>query len=541
MIKLFPENSIFSYLQWRGDIDLKKAPFNEVDALVLAIFSYLNLDGIVPTDFHSISLQETAKKYFSAKETHDDYIYYQHLLKLMAEADRFKKAKLSYYVNHLDKETQFSAIRIELENGLNFIAFRGTDDSLVGWKEDFEISFKTTSAQAQARRYLEKIVEEQSHSFILGGHSKGGNLAEYAALHINAQYQSQIDKIYTFDSPGIAQEVENKLPNTSFLQKKLKRYVPEYSIIGRLFEPKEIAPVIVASSRKSLSQHDAFSWQISGSHFITRRRRNAQSRIYNQLINDWIDDATLSERESLTNDLFNSLAASGATKINELNKNGFGGFGAILLSLTNSSRRTRFVFGSLFSAIWHSLKSRGIPQMFFTTDSIVGWIMVILGIITITTPQYSLRAFGALVALAGIGFSATQIINTANSKLKNGQKRFFIISWLIVFALSIALISNNRLLIFLAHYFLGMFLVIYAYVRMRQIILNKFNGIFRKIIIAIEALLSFALGIIITVNPNYFTRSSLIFGGIILIIYGFFKLIAELFAQRKRMPPGHRK
>lgn len=351
--------------------------------------------------------------------------------------------------------------------------------------------------------------------------------------------RKRIKRIYTFDSPGIAEEVGAQLPR-KYLQNTLHRFVPEFSVIGRLFEPEGINPTIVNSTRKNLSQHDAYSWQIIGSNFDTKRHRNPQSRVYNQLINQWIGNATLKERESLTNDLFSALGAGGATKINELANNGFGGFGAILISLTDSSRRTRFVFGSLFSSIWQTIKSRQIIKTLFSTDTIVGWILVILGIISLTLPQYAVRAFGALVAFTGIGFSVHQILNTAKSQLKDRQKNFFIISYLVVFALSTALISNNRLLIFLAHYFLGLFLIIYSYVRLRSIILRRIPGVFRKIIVGIEAIIAFALGIVVIVNPRAFDRKSIIAIGILLIVYGFFKLIGELFSQRPKMPKSHR-
>lgn len=535
---MYPDNNILSYIKWRGDIDFSTSPFNDIDALVLSIFSYLELTDIVNSDGTTIALDEAAKKYFADDYPRQDGIQYQDLFKLMAKANRFKDAKLSYFVSTLTEHTQFSAIKVELTDGTNFIAFRGTDDSLIGWREDFEISFKVTIAQKQAVKPLERILKNDDNDYYLGGHSKGGNLAEYAAINIEPKLRKRIKRIYTFDSPGLAEEVGAQLP-LKYLKNTLRRFVPEFSVIGRLFEPADISPTIVNSTRKNLSQHDAFSWQISGSNFETRRHRNPQSQVYNQLINQWIGNATLDERESLTNDLFSALGAGGATKINELDKNGFGGFGAILLSLTNSSRRTRFVFGSLFSSMWQMIKSRHLTQVLFSPDTIVGWIMVILGIISLTLPQYAVRAFGALVAFAGIGFSVHQILDTAKTTLKDKQKNFFIISYLVVFALSVALISNNRLLIFLAHYFLGIFLIIYSYVRLRMLILRKVPGIFRIIVVAIEALIAFALGIVIIVNPRAFNRQSIIVIGILLILYGFFKLIGELFTQRKTMPKSH--
>lgn len=536
---MYPDNNILTYLKWRGDIDFSTSPFNDIDALVLSIFSYLNLPDIVDSGDKKITLEKAAELYFAPNHPQNDYLPYRELFKLMAKANRFKDARLSYFTSTLTDQTQFCAIKIELTDGTNFIAFRGTDDSLIGWKEDFEISFRVTSAQKQAVKLLETILKADDEDYYLGGHSKGGNLAEYAAINIEPKLRKRIKRIYTFDSPGIAEEVGAQLP-MKYLQNTLIRFVPEFSVIGRLFEPEHIHPTIVSSTAKNLSQHDAFSWQINGSSFDIRRHRNPQSQIYNQLINQWIGDATLDERESLTNDLFAALGAGGATKINQLNKNGFGGFGAILFSFADSSRRTRFVFGSLIAAIWQMIKSRHFARVLFSTDTIVGWAMVVLGIISLTLPQYAVRAFGALVAFAGIGFSSHQILSTAKSSLKERQKNFFIISYLIVFALSTALISNNRLLIFLAHYFLGLFLIIYSYVRLRQLILRRIPGIFRIIIVAIEALIAFALGIIVIVNPQAFDKKSIIIMGILLIAYGFFKLIGELFSQRNKMPKKHR-
>lgn len=528
-------NNILSYIKWRGDISLSARPFDEVDALVIATFSYIHLDGIVPDSNKEISIKEVAKKYFNSSNQNLDHYKYQDLLKLMANSVRFGDAKLSYFADVLTDRIQFSAIKISLDNDTNFISFRGTDDTLVGWKEDFEISFRTTGAQKYALKYLTNILKNTNQVYSLAGHSKGGNLAEYAAVNLPDDLKDNIDTIYTFDSPGLSTQVDG-------VTDKLKRYVPEFSIIGRLFEPENITPTILVSDRPKLAQHDPMSWEVSGSHFITRAHRNPTSKIYNQIINQWIGEANLQEREALTNDLFSAFAASGATKITELNKNGFGGFGAILFSLTDSSRRTRFVLGSLWETIWRSIKATHLEKLFINTNSIIGWVLILLGIVDLTIPDYAYRAFGGLVALFCVGWSGYHIVEAANSHLLPKPKRFFIITYLIVFGLAIAIISNNRLLNFLAHYVLGIFLIGFAYVRLRSVIVkNKKNGIFRNIIDVLESLIAFAAGIIVIINPNYFSRQAVISLGILLIIYGFFQLIIELFKQRKlRMPSKHR-
>lgn len=501
-------NNILSYIKWRGDISLSARPFDEVDALVIATFSYIHLDGIVPDSNKEVSIKDVAQKYFNSSNQNLDHYKYQDLLKLMANSVRFGDAKLSYFADVLTDRIQFSAIKI---------------------------SFRTTGAQKYALKYLTNILKTTNQVYSLAGHSKGGNLAEYAAVNLPDDLKENIDTIYTFDSPGLSTQVDG-------VTDKLKRYVPEFSIIGRLFEPENITPTILVSDRSKLAQHDPMSWEVSGSHFITRNHRNPTSKIYNQIINQWIGEANLQEREALTNDLFSAFAASGATKITELNKNGFGGFGAILFSLTDSSRRTRFVLGSLWETIWRSIKATHLEKLFINTNSIIGWVLILLGIVDLTIPDYAYRAFGGLVALFCVGWSGYHIVETANSHLLPKPKRFFIISYLIVFGLAIAIISNNRLLNFLAHYVLGIFLIGFAYVRLRSVIVkNKKNGIFRNIIDVLESLIAFAAGIIVIINPNYFSRQAVISLGILLIIYGFFQLVMELFKQRKlRMPSKHR-
>lgn len=529
------DNNVLSYINWRGDIDFKSRPFGEVDALVLSCFSYIDFKGIIPEDNETITVKEASQRCFSESRKHEaNGIRYQELLKLMAQSARFGDAKLSNFIFVLTDQTQFCALKIKLADNTNFIAFRGTDDSLVGWKEDFEISFKTTPAQEAGATYLKEMLKQDEADYLLGGHSKGGNLAEFALFALPEEQRSRIKAVYTFDSPGLSKRVAE-------IQPKIQRYVPEFSIIGRLFEPEEGSKAtIVVSDRDKLAQHDPMSWEITGSHFITRKHRNPTARIYNQIINQWIEEASPAERESLTNDLFNALAAGGATNINELNKNGFGGFGAIAFSLIDSSRRTRFVLGSLWQTIWQSIRALHLERLFITRDSLIGWAMILLGIIAMMTPRYTYRAFAALAAVFCLFWSSDHIIKTANlRKLNAKSKKFFISSYLVVFAISIGILSNNSWLNFLAHYTLAVFLLGFAYAKLRTVILKHLDGWLHRIIDIIEGLLAFAVGITVAVKPQYFNRQSVIAIGIFLSVYGLFKLVMELFQQRK-MPTRHR-
>ena len=528
-------NNVLSYITWRGDIDFSSRPLSEVDALVLACFSYLDLSGIVSEGNETITLKEAAKKYFSKEHPPYNGSRYEPLFRLMAKSTRFSTAKLSNFIFILTNQTQFCAVKIQLDNGLNFISFRGTDDTIVGWREDFEISFKTTPAQEAASTYLKELLKDSTEDYMLCGHSKGGNLAEFALYSLPEADRERITAVYTFDSPGLVKRVEKDNP-------KIHRFVPEFSIVGRLFEPEEGSnAVIVASDRKKFAQHDPLSWQIEGSEFITKSHRNGESKLYNDMINQWIEEASPEERESLTNDLFDAFAASGSDKVTELGKNGFGGFGAILLSLTTSSRRTRFVLGSLFQTIWQRIRNLHLEKLFITRDSIIGWACILIGIINLIIPHYAFRAFGFLAALAGIVWSAHKIIHTGNSSLNPKSKRFFNLTYLVIFALCIGIISNSTWLAFLAHFVLGIFLIGFTYARLRAVILRRVDGVLRNIIDVIEAILAFIVGILVIIRPRSFSRQAIIFLGIFLIVYGLFKLIMELFKQRQiSFPKSHK-
>lgn len=532
---IMDNNNILSYITWRGDLDFSSRALSDVDALVLACFSYLDLNHVVSSGNETITVKAAAKKYFSMEHPPYNGSRYEPLFRLMAKSARFSDAKLSNFVFALTDQTQFCALKIQLDDGTNFISFRGTDDTIVGWREDFEISFKTTPAQEAAATYLKELLKESDEIYSLCGHSKGGNLAEFALYALPKDERNRISAVYTFDSPGLVKRVEKHNP-------KIHRFVPEFSIVGRLFEPDEgDEAVIVVSDRKKFAQHDPLSWQIEGSQFVTKTHCNAESKLYNDMINQWIAEASPEERQSLTNDLFDAFAASGSDKITELGKNGLGSFGAILLSLTTSSRRTRFVLGSLFQTIWEKIRNLHLERLFITRDSIIGWSCMVIGIIALVVPHYAFRALGLLAAVFGLFWSSFKIIHTANGKLNHKSKRFFIITYLVMFAFCIGIISNSTWLAFLAHFVVGVFLIGFAYNRLRAVIFKRIEGVLRNIIDVIEAILAFIVGILIIIKPKSLSTQAIISLGIFLIVYGLFKLIIDLFRQRKiRFPKSHK-
>jgi Protein of unknown function (DUF2974). len=205
--------NIFDYLNWRGDLSFARDSFNEVDNLVMSVLAYVEFDGIVPreTDRGAISLSKVAErlsKKMAQPSPLDNNPFFSQIPGLLiktAQSIRYKNIKLSGYVNQIDYEQskQFSAVVFSMNSNQHFIAFRGTDDTLIGWKEAFQMSFMhEVPSQKQAVIYMERIISSLAGDFYLGGHSKGGNLAIYAATHATENIQDRIIGVYNNDGPG---------------------------------------------------------------------------------------------------------------------------------------------------------------------------------------------------------------------------------------------------------------------------------------------------------------------------------------------------
>ncbi len=272
--------SIYDYLYWRADLTFEDRPFNDVDNLILSSLAYLDLKGIVPTEEQGglIPLSFACKQFL--KRTGGDIEpYVRSLAKisiefvtLLAQTKRFGSARLSAYEDVVDntRSLQFAALCIELPSEGTYVAFRGTDTSLVGWRENLMLSYTITEAQREAVSYLERAVsriEDSNAPIRVGGHSKGGNLAEYAVAFCPERVRERVRRVYSNDSPGMAPEV---LPEDvrAMLGDKLHRIVPAYSVIGMLFARENDRHAIVASSATGLEQHDLTTWQVSRDSII---------------------------------------------------------------------------------------------------------------------------------------------------------------------------------------------------------------------------------------------------------------------------------
>ena len=313
--------NMLDYLEWRGDLSLAADPFNEVDNLVLSQLSYLDLAGIVPApgEGRPVSVAAAARRF---AETHEGAANADapggmvspltpRILAAMAAGARFSGARLSRYEAVTTDDEQFAAVCVRLDDRTTYVAFRGTDSTFAGWREDFAMSFTTVPAQRHALAYLEGVRRSTRGPLRVGGQSKGGNLAVWAAAMSSWAARRRILEVWSNDGPGFC---EGALDARRYqaIAAKVHRIVPEFCVVGRLLE--QAGPYeVVASSGAGVMQHSAMNWQVKGRSFERREHVSEASARLVKTFDRLLIDHDATWRERFTNAVFDSLAAGGST------------------------------------------------------------------------------------------------------------------------------------------------------------------------------------------------------------------------------------
>ncbi len=319
--------NVFDYLDWRGDITFSDLGLNEVDNLILSTICYVEFSNILPTSHHrTLQLLTAAKRYLASRKGESTYIgaiLPTEIVTLLAKAAktmRFGTLRLGGYSSIIDTQAQlqFSAVTYHLGNGSIYVAFRGTDDTLIGWKENLNMSFMSpVPAQIEAAKYLEAAAEAFDGDIYVGGHSKGGNLAVYAATKVSPETQARIKTVYNNDGPGFSPDF---IKGADYLRMtdKMRMLVPQSSVVGLLLEHGS-AYEIVKSSQVGIMQHDSFSWELLGGKFIYLNELTNESIHIDQTIKGWLADMDMKQRETFVNALYETLVATNATTLTDIN------------------------------------------------------------------------------------------------------------------------------------------------------------------------------------------------------------------------------
>ncbi len=351
--------NLLDYLDWRGDLTLRQSPFNEVDNLILAELSFVDFRGIVPPpgEGGSVPLRRAAEAYFSrfpAGEKIDMGVLVPdaipEMLRKMAISNRFRDMGLGCFSDRLDRERaeQFAALTVETGDGMLYLSFRGTDDTLAGWKEDFNMAcVPEVPAQKLAVAYVKTVARQYPRKKLrLGGHSKGGNLAVWSAVFCPAAVQRRIFAVWSNDGPGFHDDILD-LPQHRRVADRITCIVPKSSVVGMLLEHEEDY-IVVDSSQQGLMQHDGFSWAVLGNRFVRLRSITRQGRMNDLTLKEWIHHMPLDQRERFVDGLFAVLSASGAETLTDLKEERLKAAGAMVRAMKDMEKDTR---DALFYAI----------------------------------------------------------------------------------------------------------------------------------------------------------------------------------------------
>lgn len=287
-------STMIDYVKEYGNQTFYEMPFNEVDALVLSQFSYMKWDGVIPELMDgkaAIALSEIAEKMDESFVFSDERYAKNNkaLFDAMVTSKRFQSLTCNYFTNIIDEtvETQFCAVVCFFYETAPVVVFRGTDENIVGWKEDFNMAFsKPVAGQRLAALYLSQVAMRFEDPFLVCGHSKGGNLAVYSSIQANDELQGRIQKIYSFDGPGFRPEILNS-DDYDKVSHKICKLIPRSSLVGMLLENHEDYEVI-ASYNHGMMQHDPFSWKVNEQEFKRVPKMDTARIVRSNAFNEWV-------------------------------------------------------------------------------------------------------------------------------------------------------------------------------------------------------------------------------------------------------------
>lgn len=360
--------NVLDYIRWRGDLTFRQDPYNEVDALIFSSLAYVRLEGRAVEDpYTPILLSEAAAEFFCLPDWknrgrgNNDL----ELFRAAAASIRFGGAKLVRYRSQFvpEEDTQFAAETFLLDDGSMCIAFRGTDNTLVGWKEDFNMCFQqTVPSQRLAQEYVRELFSEYMHPMYLCGHSKGGNLAVFSGSRSSPMVQDWIFGVYNNDGPGFTDYMMGD-PGYLAMVPRIHTFVPQSSIIGMLMGREE-PQYIVHSNQVSIFQHDPYSWEVCGKAIVRAPELTSDSRFIKATIENWLLKMDMEERNQMVEALFALLSYGNVERAGDIfNPKNLRNYIKLIGSNESIRKTLSEEFDNLLEAAKKSMKSDSPPAM----------------------------------------------------------------------------------------------------------------------------------------------------------------------------------
>lgn len=357
--------NIIEYVEKNGIYDFSQAPFGEVDSLVISQLSYLKFEGIVPGPSENkdgIALSDIVKSEKYDSIYHDERYreINSRFFNALCKSIRFGRLILNNFLDVIDGslDIQFSAMTVEDDKGFKYVVFRGTDDSLIGWKEDLNMTFKTpVPAQKYSVKYLEKVASYLEGDFIVGGHSKGGNLSVYAAMNCSDEVRDRIIRIYSHDGPGFITEL---LEDSCYdkIKDRIVKFVPKSAVVGLFGNVEDY--IVVDCEKMGVKQHNPYNWIIEGFEFKKTEHIGKISSMQAEAINNWSKEMTKEKWALLSDQIFGVFEKAGVTNLNDFNEDFWGTLSRVRLATETIDNETKEqikgIFGMFMDSATHVAK-----------------------------------------------------------------------------------------------------------------------------------------------------------------------------------------
>ena len=339
------------FVIWRGDLSFAQSPFCEVDGAILSIMSYFDYDIVIGEDELPIPLvyKNVVSDYLSVDDSGEIRLglifptkKYIEILKLIGSSKRYGDIEISDYINDVNIKDcyQFSAMTFHLNDGSLAVVFRGTDDTLVGWREDFCLSFMDKiPSQKFAVEYLNFIAEKYPEkSIYVCGHSKGGNLSIYSSVYARDDVKNRIVKAYSYDGPGLS---DTAVESDSYraIAPKLCPFLPQSSTIGAMFNNGSFK--VVKSKGVGAYQHDLSMWEVLGPEFVKLKALTHKGQKHQNNFKAMMQKMTIEEKQNFVNIMFSAIEKTGAHTLLDMNETMLKNLSLIIKSINGLTKEER--------------------------------------------------------------------------------------------------------------------------------------------------------------------------------------------------------
>ncbi len=528
---------LVDYVKWRGEITIENSPFNVFDSMVISALSYIRFEGTVTSE-ETLSIVEAVARIRKIKEpvfaTCDWAMQkkaYKELLDAIIESKRFSSLLLSHYEDNTDEKdtTQFGAMTFTFPNGEIALGFRGTDETIVGWKENAQLSFMKASAQKKAAEYALRQAKE-GKPFFLCGHSKGGNLALCGAIALSEEELPLLQHLYLLDSPGLCPEVFGKV-DLSPLDDKTTFIVPAYDVVGQFFPMGFKHTHIIQSDAMGVLQHAFLAWRIDGGSFIEKKGYSPECEWVNKMVRDWLVDVTLDERKQFVADIFGAMTKHGEKTIWDLGKNPTRTMDRLVLSYIGAGRNERKTVAKLGFAAFFGASFREVIHLKSFPEFLISNLTQAIALITVglllalmpdSLPWIVVAIVSALLVLTWV--VAIYYLVKSKGDWRLYQLRIAVVVMASLAYAGLAVLGYNVInsLFTWAAGMLFLFLAVIIGISLRQ---TDGKRIYRRVVNFIEVTLYTLIGMFLLFAPQSILGYGIFVTGIVMMVDGIYKLI----------------